>query len=152
MSSAPTVLQPPNDIWPALYRGLVTHKRLQPVAHELQYEVTSLLVDVDQLGTAELPSLLKYNRFGLVAVHDADHGLEAGQSIRDFAWGLARLAGADQVISRIMMLCYPRMLGFGFNPLTVFYGLDATGETRFLVYEVHNTFGGRHVYHSSLLA
>ena len=47
------------------------------------------------------------------------------------------------------MLCYPRILGFAFNPLTTYFALDAAGQTRLVIYEVHNTFGGRHTYVSN---
>jgi uncharacterized protein len=133
-----------------LYYGTVTHRRLRPVAHHLSYRVASLLVDVDDLGTNRLPSILRYNRVGLVSLHDHDHG--DGAPISQFAWGMAREAGAGDVVTRILMLSYPRLLGYGFNPITVFYGFDAAGEVRFLVYEVHNTFGGRHIYRSNLLS
>jgi uncharacterized protein len=134
----------------ALYHGLVTHRRLRPVAHHLSYKVASLMVNVDDLGTSRLPSLLRYNRVGLFSISDRDHG--EGAPIASFAWQLADEAGAARVVKQIFMLCYPRMLGFGFNPLTVYFGVDATGDTRFLIYEVRNTFGGRHIYRSELLS
>ena len=40
------------------------------------------------------------------------------------------------------MLCYPRILGYAFNPLTVYYGLDAEDRLRLMIYEVNNTSGG----------
>jgi uncharacterized protein len=134
----------------ALYHGLVTHRRLRPVAHHLSYRVASLLVNVNDLGTSRLPSLLRYNKTGLFSINDRDHG--EGDPIASFAWKLAEEAGAARTVKQIHMLCYPRMLGFGFNPLTVYFGTDASGDTRFLIYEVRNTFGGRHIYRSDLLA
>jgi uncharacterized protein len=134
----------------ALYHGLVTHRRLRPVAHHLSYRVASLLVNVDDLGSSRLPSLLRYNKTGLFSINDSDHG--DASPIASFAWKLAEEAGASRAVKQIFMLCYPRMLGFGFNPLTVYYGVDQAGETRFLIYEVRNTFGGRHIYRTDLLA
>lgn len=134
----------------ALYLGRVVHKRLRPVSHELDYGVASLLVDVDSLQQPG-PAILSYNRFNLFSLHDKDHGPmpEAGKpspAIADFAWEQMRLAGGEGMVSRIFMLSYPRMLGYAFNPLTCFYGLDAEGHVRLVIFEVHSTFGGRHCY------
>ncbi len=138
---------------PALYKGTVTHKRLRPVVHELRYDVASLLVDVDDLGKGRHPSLLGYNRFNLMSVFDADHGdKQVAQSLSAFAWGKVNAAGLAGEVKRILMLCYPRILGYAFNPLTTYYALDADGHTRLLIYEVHNTFGGRHSYVSDPIA
>lgn len=129
----------------ALYFGDVVHQRFRPLGHRLKYRVASLLVDVDQLKTGPHPRLFSYNRFNVFSVRDADHG-DGSRSISDFAWDLVQEIDTDKTVQRIVMLSYPRMLGYGFNPLSIFYGLDGEGDVRALLYEVHNTFGGRHVY------
>jgi uncharacterized protein len=137
------------EITPGVFIGKVTHRRLKPVAHALEYNVASFLLDVDTLET-ELPTLLRYNRFGLFSIDDRDHGqLGQSQSIKNFAWGEMRKY-AD--VKRILMLCYPRMLGYTFNPLTVFFGLDEADNVRMQLFAVHNTFGGRHMYQSGPFA
>jgi DUF1365 family protein len=40
----------------------------------------------------------------------------------------------------------PRILGYAFNPLSIYFCHDRTGSLAALVYEVHNTFGERHSY------
>jgi uncharacterized protein len=132
---------------PGIYFGTVSHRRLRPVAHALSYDVASLLVDVDELDRGHTPGLLSHNHFNLFAIHDADHGNKgSGQSIRDFAWGHVAAQGLQADVARIFMLAYPRILGFAFNPLTTYYALDGNGHVRLMIYEVHNTFGGRHTY------
>ncbi len=141
-----------NAISPGVFVGKVTHKRLMPVKHELHYDVASVLLDVDQLKTG-LPSLLRYNQFGLFSINDRDQGeINRNQSIADFAWGEMRKHQGTGSITRILMLCYPRILGYTFNPLTVFFGLDAEGHVRMQLFAVHNTFGGRHIYASGPFA
>lgn len=136
-------------IQPGLFIGKVVHRRLQPVAHELEYGVATVLLDVDKLET-DLPSLLRYNRLGLFSIDDRDHGhVGQTQSIRDFAWGEFQ---SYPEVKRILMLCYPRMLGYTFNPLTVFFGLDDQGHVRMQLFAVHNTFGGRYIYPSGPFA
>ena len=46
---------------------------------------------------------------------------------------------------RIVMLANPRMLGYVFNPITVYWCLTGD-DLRCVVAEVHNTYGGRHCY------
>ena len=43
-------------------------------------------------------------------------------------------------------LVIPRMFGYVFNPLTVYFCHAADGELRAILYEVNNTFGERHSY------
>ena len=50
-----------------------------------------------------------------------------------------------QAPESIHILCYPRMFGFAFNPLTVYYCRNGSAVTA-MVYEVRNTFGDDHVY------
>lgn len=130
----------------AVYVGKVVHRRLRPMTHHMQYNVASLLIDVDQIEGGR-PSLLAYNRLGLFGLDDRDHGDAANpRPIREFAWDEMRKAGAPADVTRVMMLSYPRILGYTFNPLTVLFGLNAAGDVRMVIYEVHNTFGGRQIY------
>ena len=47
---------------------------------------------------------------------------------------------------RVLLLCYPRLLGYTFNPLSVYFCYRASGELALLIYEVRNTFGDIHPY------
>ena len=130
-----------------IYRGTVSHRRLRPVAHTLRYDVAAVLVDIDHIAdTARTNLLLSYNRYNVFSIDDRDHGTGEGGSIQDFAWNLVRSKPGSDAITQIFMLCYPRLLGFVFNPLTSFFCLDKNGDVRLMIYEVHNTFGGRHSY------
>jgi len=46
----------------------------------------------------------------------------------------------------VLLLCYPRLLGYTFNPLSVYFCYRASGELALLIYEVRNTFGDIHPY------
>lgn len=130
-----------------LYRGEVVHKRLNPLRHELRYRVFNLFADVDRLDEiARENRLFSYNRFNLFALMDRNHGAGDGTPIRDHAWRLMRAADGGDRIARIFMFCYPSVLGYVFNPLTVYYGYDAGDRLAVMIYEVNNTFGGRHSY------
>ncbi len=129
----------------AVYDGLVVHKRLRPRLHALRYRVFSLLLDVAHLDeAAEQTRTFSHNSFNLISIHDRDYG--DGSSLPDYLLGIARKSGYGTTITRFRMLCYPRILGYAFNPLTVYFGSDREDRIRLLIYEVSNTFGQRKTY------
>jgi DUF1365 family protein len=130
-----------------LYHGEVVHRRLNPVRHELRYKVFNIFADVDRLAeTAGRLRLFSYNRLNLFSIMDRNHGPGDGTPVNAHAWKLMRAADGGPEIKRIFMFCYPSVLGYVFNPLTVYYGFDADSRLRLMIYEVNNTFGGRHSY------
>lgn len=131
----------------SLYRGEVVHRRLTPVRHELRYRVFNLFADVDQLeDTAARLRLFSYNRLNVFSVMDRNHGPGDGTPIREHVWKLVHGAEGGENVKRVFMFCYPSVLGYVFNPLTIYYGFDAEDRLRLMIYEVNNTFGGRHSY------
>ncbi|MEM1317859.1 MAG: DUF1365 family protein [Pseudomonadota bacterium] len=126
----------------ALYHGEVVHKRLRPVEHRLNYNVFSMALDVDRVEeTAERLTLFSLDRFNLFSLRHRDHGLRDGTPVSDFAWGEVRRAGVEKDVKRIIMLFYPRLLGYAFNPLTVYFCVDDQNQPVLMIYEVRNTFG-----------
>lgn len=132
----------------ALYSGHVLHRRWLPRAYQFRYRVFSLLLDIDQLEqTAARLRLFSRNRFNLVSFHDRDHGAcDPQQSLRAWAEALLEEHGIDLTGGRILLLCFPRVLGYGFNPLSVWYCHLADGSLRAVILEVRNTFGEKHHY------
>jgi uncharacterized protein len=131
----------------AIYFGTVTHKRLRPITHVLRYRVFSLFVDVDALTDLDVTSkLFGYNRARPVSIRDRDHGPGDGTPIARHARMLAATAPGGEAIGRIMMLCYPRLFGYVFNPITVYYCFGRDDALAVTIYEVSNTFGERHTY------
>lgn len=131
----------------ALYHGVVAHKRARPKRHSLRYSVFSMLVDLDQLGKLERRlKLFSVDRFNLFSLSLRDFGLHDGSNPAEFVRKKAEAAGLGDRVARVRMLCYPRLFGYAFNPLTVFFAEDADGKPLLLIYEVHNTFGEHHFY------
>ncbi|MCW5720627.1 MAG: DUF1365 domain-containing protein [Devosia sp.] len=128
----------------AIYEGVVVHQRLRPKAHRLNYRVFCLLLDLDDLPDLDRKlRFFAYNRWGPLSFHERDHG--DGGALRP--WVEAQLQSAGIVADGpIRVLCYPRMLGYVFNPLTVYFCHKRDGTLAGLVYEVHNTHGERHAY------
>jgi len=130
----------------ALYLGRVMHHRMLPKVHHFRYRVFSLLLDLDELDSLDRRlRLFSRNRFNLFSFYDRDHGSGSGNLKADIDRLLAS-AGLDLGGGRIRLLCYPRLLGYVFNPLSVYYCEDAGGTLRARLCEVTNTFGQRHSY------
>lgn len=129
-----------------IYAGTVIHERLRPRRHRLEYRVFSLLIDLDELGylSGHFP-LLGINAPGVFSFRESDHG-DGTTPVRSWAANLLRDAGIAYDGGRIEMLCYPRIFGFVFNPLTVYFCHDRAGALVGILYEVHNTHGERHTY------
>jgi uncharacterized protein len=131
----------------ALYFGDVMHARLKPVGHRFSYRVMSLLIDLDRLAAADRQSpLFGVNRAALYSFHERDHGDRDGASLRGYAQRCAAQHDIGLDGGRVWLLCYPRLLGHTFNPLSVYFCYRADGALSLVIYEVRNTFGEIHPY------
>src|SRR6201996_8711397 len=131
----------------ALYVGNVMHARLKPVGHRFSYRVMSLLIDLDRLEVADRQTpLFGVNRTALYSFHEADHGPRDGSPLREYAQRCAAEHGLDLTGGRVLLLGYPRLLGYTFNPLSVYFCYLADGHLALIIYEVRNTFGDIHAY------
>jgi DUF1365 family protein len=130
----------------ALYVGHVMHHRLRPRVHRLRYRLFSLLLDLDEIdAVAARLRLFSRGRFNLFAFHDRDHGDGGNRPLRVQAEALLAEAGLAWG-GPIRILTMPRILGFAFNPLSVWFCHDPAGALTAIIYEVNNTFGERHSY------
>lgn len=131
-----------------LIDGRVWHTRLRPKAHKLSYRVFALLLDVDRLDEFDRSCrLFSRNRFNLLSFHDRDAGARDGLSVADHARRTLADAGHPATHgAQISLLTYPRVLGYTFNPLSVYFCRDASGDLRSVIYEVSNTYGERISY------
>ena len=129
----------------ALYVGRVIHERMHGIRHRLAYRVYMLLLDLDHIENRR-PGLLGRGRFGLLSWRAGDHGDRSGRPLRVQVEGHLAEAGIDIAGGPIRLLTMPRILGYGFNPLSVFFCHHANGDLAAILYEVTNTFHERHSY------
>lgn len=131
----------------AIYTGHVVHKRLRPKPHALRYRVFTLLIDLDKIDVlAKRLRLFSRNRFNMFSLYDKDHGPGDGTPLVDIARTSLKTARRPYEGREIALLCYPRILGYVFNPLSVYYVYAPDGTLETLIYEVNNTFGERTSY------
>lgn len=132
---------------PALYVGRVVHERHRPVRHRLAYGVFFLLLDLDEIDACAAQSrLFAHNRFGVLSFYDRDHGPLDGTPLRPWVERHLKEAGLQDPGGRIMVACFPRLWGYVFNPLSVYYCFDRDGRLTAVLHEVRNTFGELHGY------
>jgi DUF1365 family protein len=122
------------------------HRRMRPRLHHFRYSAFWFLVDLDELPKLSgALRLFSHNRPNLFSIRDADHGDGTSTPLRRQAEQKLRAAGIE-ASGPIQLLCMPRTLGYCFNPLSIYFCHRADGELAALIYQVHNTFGGRHSY------
>lgn len=128
-----------------IYFTQVMHRRLFPAQYRFTYRVFSLLLDLDALD--RVPRLLRIGKgVGLLRFAPEDHGPRDGSPLRPWADQVLRARGIELEGGRIRLLCMPRVLGYGFNPLSLWYCEHADGRLRAVLAEVGNTFGESHIY------
>lgn len=128
-----------------LCHGRVLHKRLRPVEHKFSYGVFFLRIVVsrfDELGNR----WLSRDRFNLLSLMTGDYGPRDGSSLLSWAQALLAREGIVAADGEIVLQTFPRILGYVFNPISVWYCFDRTGALRAVLCEVSNTFGERHNY------
>ena len=101
-----------------IYKGIVTHRRFKPKRHFFSYKTFSIFFDLDELGDLQKKiSIFSFNKFNI-----------------------------KFEVSKIKLLCFPRIFGYVFNPLSIFYCYNKKSELRAILYEVKNTFNEQHTY------
>tara|TARA_B100000029_G_C17317099_1_gene866633 strand:- start:61 stop:828 length:768 start_codon:yes stop_codon:yes gene_type:complete len=130
-----------------IYNGKVIHKRFKPKEHYFKYNVFSLLIDLDELDIIQNKiKIFSYNKFNIISFFDIDHGPRDGTSIRQWISKNLKDLGINDNKIKIKLLCYPRIFGYVFNPLSVFFIYDKNLKLISIFYEVKNTFGEQHTY------
>jgi DUF1365 family protein len=131
----------------ALYAGTVMHQRLRPRRHHLSYGVFYLLLDLDEIETLARSSwLFRLGRLGLFSFNAPDHGDGSDTPLKLQVAEHLRAAGIVPDGGPIRLLTLPRILGYAFNPISVYFCHRRDGALAAVLYEVTNTFGDRHSY------
>ena len=129
-----------------IYNGEVTHTRFKPVRHFLKYKTFSLLIDLDEINLLDKSiGIFSHNKFNIFSFYDKDHGDRDGGNLKDWVISNLKKFQIKENITNIKVLCYPRILGYVFNPLSIFYCYEEDKLVA-IFYEVKNTFNEQHTY------
>ena len=130
-----------------IYNGTVIHKRYKPKTHFFKYSVFSLLLDLSELELLnEKIKFFSFNKFNLISFFEKDHGNRDGTSLVNWVKNYLKKNQIETENIKIKLLCYPRIFGYVFNPLSVFFVYDKNEKLVSILYEVKNTFGEQHTY------
>ena len=129
-----------------IYNGIVKHQRFKPIEHSLNYRTFSILLDLDEIeNLSKNISIFSLNKFNIFSFYYLDHGARDGSSLKDWVQKNIKKFNICNNITKIKLLCYPRMFGYVFNPLSIFYCYE-NNNLRAIFYEVKNTFNEQHTY------
>ena len=131
-----------------IFEGQVIHKRYHQKKHKFQYNVFSFLINIDDLEDLNKNLyFFSFNKFNLFSFNERDHGKKNGSPIKDWISGIISKSNVyiKENNLKVFCLCYPRILGYVFNPITVWSVYDKN-DLKILIYEVRNTFGEDHSY------
>ena len=129
-----------------IYNGVVTHKRFKPVKHFLKYKTFSFFIDLDEIEKLDKNNIIfSFNRFNIFSFYNRDHGDRDGKSLKNWVMDNLIKFKISENINKIKLLCYPRIFGYVFNPLSIFYCYQDE-KLKVIFYEVKNTFNEQHTY------
>lgn len=123
-----------------LYECTVMHRRISPKNHGFVYRIFLFFLDLDEVDHLGIP-IFSTNSPNVYALHDSDYFRLGGGSIRDNLLAFLRSEGVTEIPARIRLLTLPRLLGYTFNPISVFFCYDAADRPLTSVVQVGNTFG-----------
>ena len=124
----------------------IVHKRYGKIEHFFKYKVPSLFIDLDELEIIQLKSkIFSINSFNVFSFNEKDHGYRDERSIKEFIIEMLQKYDVNYKNLKTKILCFPRIFGYVFNPLSIIYCYD---EDRLIsiFYEVKNTSNEQHTY------
>lgn len=140
-----TPILPSSALAGGLCLAQVFHKRLRPQVNQFRYAVFYICVPLRQIERLRRP-FFSIDRFNLLSFHRRDHGPRTGDDLERWVRNLLAENGLDQANGDIVLHCHPRLLGYAFNPISLWFCHDRTGALRAVLCEVNNTFGETHCY------
>ncbi len=124
-----------------LYECSVLHRRLAPKRHEFVYRIFLFWLDLDELDeVAGRVPIFGFNEPNLYSLRESDHCSLGGAGLRGTVEAFLSENGEARRPDRIRMLTLPRVAGYVFNPITIFYCYGADGVAFASVIQVGNTF------------
>mgnify|MGYP001250495002 CR=1 FL=1 len=124
----------------------IVHKRYGKIQHFFKYKVPSLFIDLDELEVIKSKSkIFSINSFNIFSFNEKDHGYRDERSIKEFIEEMLKIHKVKYNKLKIKILCFPRIFGYVFNPLSTIYCYDKN-KLISIFYEVKNTSNEQHTY------
>jgi len=129
----------------SVYEGKVFHSRKKPKKHSFRYHVFYLHLNLNNIKKKKY-KLLSFNKFNLFSFYEKDHGPKGCENLEKWIKELLKKNNIIININQVYLLTLPRILGYVFNPLSIYSCFDKKGNLIVQIYEVHNTFNQRYFY------
>ena len=132
------------------YDGKIIHQRLGKTKHKFTNLHLFLLINISKITSSNFPSIcsnflfLSINKFNILSWHVKDHGNRKNEKIEDLNEYVIKMSKIKK-FDDIYLLCFPRILNFGFNPISIYF-FSYNNKITHTIYEVKNTFGDIHHY------
>ena len=124
----------------------IIHRRFIPFKHTLKYNVPSLYLNLDHLEDLNKKyNFFSSNSFNLFSFYESDHGYRDHRTVKSFVEETLYKYNISYQDLKIMILCFPRILGYVFDPLSIIYCYDSD-KLISILYEVKNTTNEQHTY------
>ena len=108
-----------------IYKGFVTHRRFKPARHYFSYKTFSILFDLTELEDLHKKiCIFSFNKFNIFSFYNKDHGSRDGSDLTEWVKKNLKKYNLNFNVSKIKLLCFPRIFGYVFNPLSIFYCLN----------------------------
>ena len=103
----------------------IVHRRFIPFKHNLKYKVPSLYLNLDDLSEINKKyTFFSFNNFNLFSFYERDHGYRDHRSVKSFVIDSLSKFKIKYQNLKIKILCFPRIMGYVFDPLSIIYCFD----------------------------
>lgn len=127
----------------------VIHERLKPVRHGFSYKYLTYIVPLQIFeGNYSKPKFFSINKFNIQSLYQSDYLYKSEESLKVRLFSLLSQYNipSNSSSDSVFLVTNPKLFGFVFNPVSFFFGFSSTGEFKWLVTEINNTFSERHCY------
>ncbi len=136
------------------FEANIIHKRYGKKKHFFKNQTNAILIDLKnkpQQKMLKYPSLFSLKKFNLLTWDASKHGKQCKFSTSNDLYKFIKNIFGDKTkndkeIHDIKLLTFPKVLSFGFNPLSVYFCYNNKGLLIHSIFEVRNTFGDMHHY------
>ena len=129
-----------------LYKTTIVHQRYLKFHHRFKYSALSMYIDYDEIDMlSKKIRYFSYNKFNVFSFFDKDHGFRDNKTLRSFVESFLNNRKLKFDNLKIKIMCFPRILGYVFNPLSVIYCFENNNLVA-IFYEVKNTSNEQHIY------
>jgi hypothetical protein len=130
----------------SFFSNFVSHQRIIPLKNAFKYNVTSMLIEYKEINYLNKNiKFFSYNKFNIFSFYEVDHGYRDGRTLKEFVKDILKKNIIKYNNLSFKILCFPRIFGYVFNPLSIIFCYDSNNLIAIL-YEVKNTSNEQHTY------